>query len=190
MKKLSLFFFLLVFLNSFSQEKKSLYLKGNVLFLPIGILNLGLEQQISTQFTLQGDVLISPWKSFTGNHFQIYMGHLEARYYFNKAFKHWYLGANMGFGLFDITKYNYVGSDKFQRGFNFMLGGTVGYQMKWKENWNIDFFLGGGNSQGFYHGYESLPPSFVQRYDGAQKWNKSGEIIPYRGGIMIAYKLK
>ena len=71
-----------------------------------------------------------------------------------------------------------------------MLGAAVGYQMKWKECWNIDLFLRGGNSQGFYHGYETNAPKFITRYDGAKKWNKSGEFIPYGGGIMIAYKLK
>lgn len=112
---------------------------------------------------------------------------MEGQYYFDKAFQHWYLGANTGLGIFDLQKWNYEGTEKYQRGFNLMLGATVGYQMKWKERWNIDFFVGGGTSQGFYHGYESLPPSFI-RYDLAKGWNKSGEFIPYRGGIMVAYK--
>lgn len=182
---------LIVFtISASSQEKKALYVKANALFLPIGIVNAGLEYQLGAHYTAQADFFMSPWKSFGGNHLQVYMGHLEGRYYFDEAFKHWYLGANVGLGFFDITKYNYIGSNKYQRGFNLMLGATVGYQMKWKERWNVDFYLGGGNSQGFYHGYETLPPSFVQRYDGANKWNKSGEFIPYRGGIMIAYKLR
>lgn len=183
--------FLIIFSFTLSaQVQKALYVKANALFLPVGILNAGLEYQLSTHYTAQADFLISPWRSFAGNHLQIYMGHVEGRYYFDQAFKHWYVGANAGLGLFDITKYNYVGTNKYQRGFNIMLGATVGYQMKWKERWNIDFYLGGGTSQGFYHGYETVAPNFVQRYDGAKNWNKSGEFIPYRGGIMIAYKLK
>lgn len=189
MKKLFAFLFLALFLCTYSQEKKALYVKANALFLPIGVLNAGLEYQLSKHYTAQADFFMSPWKSFAGNHAQIYMGHLEGRYYFNEAFKHWYLGANVGLGLFDITKYNYIGTDLYQRGFNVMIGATVGYQMKWKERWNIDLYLGGGNSQGFYHGYQTIPPGFIQRYDGAEHWNKSGEFIPYRGGIMIAYKL-
>ncbi len=166
-------------------------MKGNTLFLPVGIANLGLEFEISKNFSLQGDVFISPWKSFAGNHAQVYMGHLEGRYYFHEVFRKWYVGANAGTGVFDLTKWNYIGSDKFQRGFNWMLGGTVGYQFQWKEQWNIDAFLGFGTVQSLYHGYEPQenPPGFY-RYDGATGWNKSGEFLPYRGGIMIAYQLK
>lgn len=190
MKKIILLALITLGLTSSAQQKNSLYVKGNALFLPVGMLNAGLEYQLNKHFTAQADFFMSPWKSFAGNHFQIYMGHLEGRYYFDEAFKHWYVGANTGLGLFDLTKYNYIGTDLYQRGFNVMLGATVGYQMKWKERWNIDFFVGGGNSQGFYHGYEKEAPSFIKRYDSAKKWNKSGEFIPYRGGIMIAYKIK
>jgi len=171
-------------------SEKSVYLKVNAPFLPIGILNAGLEHQISKKYTVQADVFISPWKSFAGRHAQVYMGHLEGRYYFQEAFKHWYLGVNGGFGVFDLTKWNYSGTEKFQRGFSLMLGATVGYQFQWKERWNIDIFAGGGTSQGFYHGYENVPPDSFVRYEGAEGWNKSGETIPYRGGIMISYKLK
>lgn len=173
----------------FSQEEKSIFVKGNILFAPISVLNVGLEYQLSSKYTLQGDVLISPWKSIAGNHAQIYMGTLEGRYYFKEAFKHWYVGINAGSGVFDITKYNYFNTNRFQRGFAFTLGGTIGYQFQWRDKWNIDVFLGGGPVQSFYHGYEEIPPKLF-RYDGAEKWNKSGEILPYRGGIMISYKLR
>lgn len=184
--------FLLIFfccLFSFSQEPKALYVKGNLLLAPIGILNAGLEYQLSPKYTLQGDVLISPWKSFAGNHAQVYMGTLEGRYYFSEAFKKWYVGVNAGSGVFDLTKYNYSGTNKYQRGFNFMFGAVGGYQFQWKENWNIDIFLGGGSIQSFYHGYETVPPNIL-RYDGAEGWNRSGEFLPFRGGVMISYKMK
>jgi hypothetical protein len=52
----------------------------------------------------------------------------------------------------------------------------------------LDFFLGGGTHQGFYHSYyietgERFP------FDHAVGRNKSGEWLPYRGGIMISYRL-
>jgi hypothetical protein len=62
-------------------------------FLPIGIFNLGIEKQISPKYTLQGDVFISPWKSFAGHELQFYSVSAEGRYYFKEAFKHWYIGA-------------------------------------------------------------------------------------------------
>lgn len=177
----------LVSMNAYLQEK-SLYMKGNALFLPIGVVNTGLEYQLSRKYTLQADGFISPWKSFLGRHAQIYMGHLEGRYYFEKAFNKWYVGVNIGMGVFDITKWNYKPNNQYQRGFNYMIGGTIGYQFRWKKRWNIDVFLGGGTSQGFYHGYEQYPT--LKRYDSATHWNKSGEFLPYRGGVMISYQLK
>ena len=70
-----------------------------------------------------------------------------------------------------------------------MLGAAVGYQLQWAERWNVDFFLGGGTSQGFYHGYEKKEEG-ISRYEKSAPWNKSGEWIPYRGGVMISYKLR
>ena len=176
-------------LFSAQETHKAVYVKGNALLLPALVVNTGFEFQLSNKYTIEIDGLISPWKSVNGNHAQVYMGHLEGRYYFNEAFHKLYVGANAGFGLFDLTKWNYIGSSRFQRGFNIMAGVTVGYQFHWKEKWNIDVFVGGGTSQAFYHGYENVPPNWI-RYDDAQKWNKSGELIPYRGGIMISYKIK
>lgn len=189
MNRKNFLLFFLLFLGLFSaQNEKKLYAKGNALLMPIAVVNLGLEYQLGEQYTIQADGFISPWKSFAGNHAQIYMAHLEGRYYFNKAFNKWYVGVNSGFGVYDITKWNYIGTEKFQRGYTLMFGAAVGYQWQWKERWNIDVFLRGGTSQGFYHGYENVPPNWV-RYDGAEGWNRSGEWLPYGGGIMIAYKL-
>lgn len=193
MKKCLAVFVSLLSIGVFSQETsepKALYIKGNALLAPVLITNIGIEKELSEKFTLQVDGLISPWKSFAGNHFQIYMGHVEGRYYFDKAFDGWFVGLNAGFGLFDLTKWNYRGTEKFQRGFNFMFGGSVGYQWELSEKWNMEAFLGGGTSQGLYHGYEEIPPDRWIRYDGAKDWNKSGEWLPYRGGIMISYKIK
>ncbi len=172
-----------------SDSPKSLYLKGNALLAPVLIFNVGAEYQLSQRQTLQVDALVSPWKSFRGNHMQVYMGHVEGRHYFRSAFDGLYVGVNAGFGLFDLTKWNYLGTDKFQRGFNFMFGASLGYQWQLNEKWNLDAFLGGGTSQGLYHGYEQVPPDSWIRYDEAEKWNKSGEWLPYRGGLMVSYKL-
>jgi hypothetical protein len=49
----------------------------------------------------------------------------------------------------------------------------------------LDYFLG-GNQQGFYHGYYL---STGERYETAKNWNKSGEWLPYRGGVMVSYRI-
>lgn len=170
---------------------KQIFIKVNALFLPVGVLNAGLEYQVSKKMTFQGDVFISPWKSFMGNHAQFYIGMLETRYYFKESFQKWYVGANIGGTVFDVQKWNYINSNLFQRGFAFLAGATLGYQMNINDKWKLDFYIGGGTSQGFYHGYdEADPENIVIYYDETRKWNRSGELLPYRGGLMISYKLK
>ncbi|WHF53016.1 DUF3575 domain-containing protein [Chryseobacterium gotjawalense] len=207
MKKTILLFVLLIGLlskaqNQNHQTSKNIYLKGNALFLPLGMLNAGVEYQLKEKVTLQADIFISPWKSFMGKYAQVYMIGFDGRYYFDEAFKHFYVGANISGARFIIQKYNYWGDgifqytpespiynnkDLYQEGFAIILGATVGYQFQLSDRWNMDLYLGAGNSQGFYRGYHK---ELGIRYDDdGRRWDKSGEWIPYRGGIMIGYKL-
>ncbi|KUJ52667.1 DUF3575 domain-containing protein [Chryseobacterium sp. JAH] len=187
-----------------SAGEKKLYVKGNALLIPIAVINAGLEYQLNNKFTMQGDVLISPWKSFAGHEAQIYMGTIEGRYYFKEAFKGWHVGANVSVGAFILQKpqywnqegyyynpkgfqTNYALSNLYQKGYAILLGVEGGYQFRLSENWNMDIFAGFGTSQDFYKGYDRVSGD---RYDEATGWNKSGEIIPYRGGVMLSYRLK
>ncbi|CAD7798030.1 hypothetical protein CHRY9390_00269 [Chryseobacterium aquaeductus] len=186
------------------ESKKKLYLKGNALLIPIGVINAGLEYQLSNKFTLQGDILISPWKSFAGHEAQIYMGTIEGRYYFKEAFKGWHIGANISVGAFNIQKPSYwndntyvdaqvgipsqyINSQLYQKGFSFLFGVEGGYQFRLADKWNMDIFAGIGNSQDFYKGYVR---GTGERYDSADGYNRSSEWLPYRGGVMISYRLK
>src|SRR5690606_7452948 len=81
--------------NAEVRESKKLYLKANAVFLPVGIINAGAEYQLSEKMTIQGDVFISPWKSFLGKYAQMYMLGFDARYYFENSFSKWYVGANI-----------------------------------------------------------------------------------------------
>lgn len=187
-----------------SMSEKKLYVKGNALLIPIGVINAGLEYQLSQKFTMQGDVLISPWKSFAGHEAQIYMGTIEGRYYFKEAFKGWHVGANVSVGAYILQKptywddevyYNqetlqptkYMQSQLYQKGYSILFGIEGGYQFRLAENWNMDIFAGIGNAQDFYKGYVR---GTGERYDGKDGYNRSGEIIPYRGGVMISYRIK
>ncbi|MCJ8154930.1 DUF3575 domain-containing protein [Chryseobacterium sp. SSA4.19] len=181
----------------------AVYIKGNALLIPIGVVNVALEHQLNKKFTIQGDVLISPWKSFAGHELQYYSASLEGRYYFNEAFKHWYLGANIAASSFVLQKWNYwsndiyineqtgahyVKSNLYQKGYSLIFGITGGYQFKVSDRWNIDLYATIGTSQDFYKGYNRTNGERYDREDN--KFNRSGEILPYRGGIMISYKLK
>nr|WP_315029482.1 DUF3575 domain-containing protein [uncultured Chryseobacterium sp.] len=190
-------------INAQEQEQgqdKSLYIKGNALFIPIGIINAGIEKQISPKYTIQGDVFISPWKSFSGHKLQFYSASIEGRYYFKEAFKHWYVGANIALAAYNAQKWNYWSgtyvkedgevldsANLYQKGFSIMFGVTGGYQFQLSDRWNLDVYATVGSAQSFYKGYDKTTG---QRYDGADGLNRSGEIIPYRGGVMISYKFK
>ena len=50
----------------------------------------------------------------------------------------------------------------------------------------LDGFLGGGWHQGVYQGDQI---STGECYETAKKYNKSGKWLPYRGGVMVSYKL-
>lgn len=187
-----------------SATHKKLYVKANALFLPVGIFNAGLEYQLNEKMTLQGDVFISPWRSFTGKYAQVYMIGFDTRYYFNEAFKHWYVGANISFARYKMQKWNYwkntpaqfspespiySSADLYQDGFSYFLGATVGYQLQLSDRWNLDFYLGGGTAQSYYKGFHKV---LGVRYDTDPDriYNQSGEWVPYRGGVMISYRLK
>lgn len=188
--------------NQNSESSKNVYVKANALFLPLGMLNAGVEYQLKEKVTVQAEVFISPWKSFAGKYAQVYMVGFDGRYYFKEAFKHWYLGVNLSGARYIIQKYNYwsdgpfqytedspiyKASDLYQNGYSIMLGATAGYQFQLSERWNMDLYLGLGTVQSFYKGYHK---ELGIRYDDdGRTWNKSGEFLPYRGGIMIAYKL-
>lgn len=197
--------FILVNLNAQEQEninEKRVYIKGNAAFIPLGIVNLALEHQLSKKITVQGDVLISPWKSFAGHELQYYSVSAEGRYYFNEAFRHFYLGANIAASSFVLQKWNYwsdgpyyndfgevfVTSNLYQKGYSLIFGITGGYQFKVSDRWNIDVYAAIGSSQDFYKGYDRTTGERYDRKDN--KFNRSGEILPYRGGVMISYQLK
>ncbi|UOE38858.1 DUF3575 domain-containing protein [Chryseobacterium oryzae] len=184
--------------------EKKLYVKGNVLLAPIGIVNLGLEKQINNNFTVQGDVVISPWKSFSGHELQYYSLSGEGRYYFNEAFQGWFVGANISVATFVLQKWNYwkdepfpskneegvtyTKSNLYQKGFSVLFGATLGYQFKLSDKWRMELYGTIGTSQDFYKGYDRISG---KRYDeDPNGYNRSGEIIPYRGGLMISYQLK
>ena len=185
-----------------SATSKKLYIKANALFLPIGMLNAGVEYQLKEKVTLQAEIFISPWKSFMGKYAQAYMLGFEGRYYFQEAFKHWYVGANITGARYKLQKFNYwtdkpfqytetsptyKANDLYQDGYSIMLGATVGYQFELSERWNMDLYFGFGTIQSYYNGYHK---ELGVRYDDdGRRWNQSGEFLPYKGGVMIAYKL-
>ena len=181
MKKL-LYIVLLFSIQTHSQT----YIKANAFTTLLTIPNLGLETSIGEKSTLQFDILASPWKSVNGKPRQFYTFTYDYRYRFKANYNGYYIGANVGASRFNFQKWNYLNTDMYEKGFGYFMGATIGYQVKLNEKFMMDCFLGGGWHQGFYKGYLI---STGERYEKAQHYNKSGEWFPYRGGVMISYKL-
>lgn len=184
MKKL---FFLLAILFSLQSQSQT-YIKANALTALIGLANIGVETSIGKNATFQFDVLASPWKSINGKPYEFYTFISEYRYHFREKYNGFYAGANIGFDSYNITKWNYIDKGVHQIGVGYVIGATIGYQKKLNENFLLDFFIGGGNHQGFYHSYYIDTGERYER-DTAVGRNKSGEWVPYRGGVMVSYKL-
>jgi hypothetical protein len=182
MKKLLVFTFLLISIYSQSQT----YVKVNALSTAITIPDVGIETSIGKKSTFQFDITASFWKSLKGSPAQFYVFIPEYRYHFHEKFNGFYVGGNVGATIFNFQKWNYLNTDMYEKGFGYVIGASIGYQTKINDKFMLDCFLGGGSHQGFYKGYYI---SSGERYDKAKDYNKSGEWIPYRGGVMVSYRI-
>lgn len=181
MKKSFLLVFLLAVTASFSQT----YIKFNAPTTLVGVPQIGVETSLGKKLTFQGDVLGSYWESVNGAPFKTIMVFAEVRYHFDENYKGFYVGGHVGGSKYELQKWNYWNTDHYQIGEAFFLGVTIGYQFKISDKWMIDMFIGGGNQQSHYEGRLL---STDEPYEFSN-YNKSGEWLPYRGGIMFSYKL-
>jgi hypothetical protein len=162
------------------------YIKANGLTALALVPNIGIETSLSNKVTFQVDVVASFWNSINGGPFQFFIVTPEIRYHFKENYTGFYIGAHLAGGTFKLQKWNYSNTDLYQKGYNYFVGATVGYQRILSQKVMLEFFLGGGNQEAFYKGYYLNAEG---RYETADKYNKSGEWLLYRGGIMISYKI-
>jgi hypothetical protein len=182
MKKL---IFLLVFLVTIQSQSQT-YIKVNALTALVAVPNVGIETSIGKKATLQVDVLASFWKSINSLPAQFVTITPEYRYHFNEKFNGFYTGVHVGGSIYKVSKGVHRPENQYEKGVGYMIGATIGYQKEISDKILIELFLGGGTHQGFYKGYNI---STGERYDTAEKYNKSGEWLPYRGGVMISYRI-
>lgn len=178
-------FFLIFLILCTLQSQSQTYIKGNLVSALVLVPNVGVETSIGEKSTLQFDVIASFWKSINDSPAEFYIFIPEYRYHFREKFNGLYIGGNIGATIFRFQKWSNLDTNQYEQGFGYMMGVTLGYQKKIKDRFILDFFLGAGNHQGFYKGYN--PDG--SRYDYAKNYNKSGEWLPYRGGVMLSYKL-
>lgn len=184
MKKIILFAFLFLSICSQSQT----YIKGNAVTALALIPHIGIETSIGTKSTFQFDTTASFWKSIDGKPYEFYTFISEYRYHFHEKNNGFYAGGHLGFDFFNVTKWNYIKLGIHQVGVGYVIGATLGYEKKINDRLMLDFFLGGGVHEAFYHSY-IIETGERWQIDNAVGYNKSGEWLPYRGGIMISYKL-
>lgn len=168
------------------QSQSQTYVKVNAFTTLLTVPNVAIETTIGEKSTLNFDVLASFWKSVNGKPREFYTFTPEYRYHFKAIDNGFYLGGHIGASLYNFQKWNYLNTDLYEKGFGYFAGVTVGYKAKINDKFYLDCFLGGGWHQGFYKGYRISDGS---RYENVRHWNKSGEWLPYRGGVMISYKL-
>lgn len=182
MKKLILLSIIIFSVHAQSQT----YVKVNALSTPLGVPNVGIETSIGKKLTFQFDILSSPWKSLGVTPTRFLTITPEVRYFFKEKNNGFYAGLNTGGTLYKFQKWTFLNTDRYESGFGYYFGATLGYQVKINNKFGLDCFLGGGWHQAFYHGYYL---SSGERYDGATNWNISGDWLPYRGGVMVSYRL-
>ncbi len=164
-------------------------LKFNAASALILIPNVGIEIPISNRFSFQLDVSGSFWDSFDGKPLQFTQAFGEVRYYGKDNIEGFFFGGNVGFGMFNLTKYGYD-ADTYQSGRNYYIGASIGYKKSLSDRWALELFLGGGTSQATYRAYSQETRMRVDiPLDEERNFNKSGEWIPYRGGLMLVYRL-
>ena len=184
MKKFFVFTLLLISIISQSQT----YIKANAITALALIPQIGIETSIGKKSTFQFDALTSFWSSIDGKPYEFSIFTSEYRYHFHEKYNGFYVGANAGFDTYNVTKWNYIDLGVRQIGVGYTIGATIGYEKKINNRFILDFFLGGGTHQGFYHSYY-IETGERFELDTVVGRNKSGEWLPYRGGLMISYRL-
>ena len=180
---------LFIVVLSFSVKAQT-EVKLNILSTAALIPNFGIEIQLGDRSSFQLDVLASFWDSFNGSPLHVNQIFPEFRHYFKPNMLGFFIGGHIGFGMFTLSKYGYP-SNIHQSGRNTYYGLTIGYKTHLNEDWSLEFFIGGGSQQAHYRGYNN---DLGQRVDETEDFTKrpfnlSGELIPYRGGIMFVYRI-
>ena len=188
LKFLTLFFGLSVI----AQTELKFNLATSLVLVP----NIGIEVPLNETIGYQLDTTASFWDSIDGNPYQFVQIFNELRFYLNGSNRTFFIGPHIGYGMFTVknpkfltnivdTAYKEEGS--YQSGRNTYYGLTVGKKFKLKNpKMGLELFIGFGSSQSNYKYYNG---NEVRNFENDRAFSKSGEELPYKGGIMLTYKL-
>lgn len=152
----------------------------------VGFPSVGYEKAITTHFSFHVDAIGSVFNSYQDKPLRFLIITPELRYYFNEDLSGFFVGGHLGGATFALQKYNYAGTSNYQKGFSYTIGTSVGYMFEVSNRLHLSVFIGGGSVQSYYKGYDY---DTGVRYDLAENYNKSGELLLYRGGICIVFEL-
>ena len=172
--------------------------KANVLT-SLGLIpNVGIEIQTGEKNSLQLDVLASFWNKLNNSKTPLHINQtfLEYRFYKKNDLSGLFLGTHVGYGMFTLKKPNFAviynpydggnyDNDTYQSGRVAFYGLTIGYKKRLSQRISLEAFIGGGYSMANYKAYIEDVRSDIR--DNWRTFNRSGEFVAYRGGLMINY---
>ena len=175
-------------------------LKFNLATATLLVPNIGIEVKLSEKLGYQLDTSASFYNDIEGSPFHMTQIFNEFRFYPNKNLKrNFFIGAHVGYGMYNIrlprwianlsgSEYKEEGS--YQYGRNAYYGITLGKKIPLKnEKFGLEIFIGGGSSQSNYKYYNKNEQRIFAITNYKRKFNKSGKVLLYRGGLMLTYKL-
>lgn len=174
-------------------------IKANVATGILLIPNFGLEFQVGEKTSIQLDVLGLFKDEYKGNPLHLVQAFGEYRYYQKEQNLGWFVGGHVGFGMFTLQKPGYLiiydkfddpatyptAANRFNSGRIWFYGLSLGYKKAINNRWAVEVFAGGGLSQSWSKEYQNG----IQIGDLERPFNGSGEVLAYRGGVMISYKI-
>ena len=175
--------------------------KANVLT-SLGLIpNVGIEVQTGEKNSLQLDVLASFWNKLNNTKTPLHINQtfLEYRFYKKNNLSGLFVGPHIGYGMFTLKKPDFAIIYDFYEGFEYdnntyhsgrvaFYGITFGLKKRLNKRLSIEAFIGGGYSMANYKLYRE--DIRIDERDNWRTFNRSGEIIAYRGGLMITYNFK
>ena len=199
LKKTFYILIILFFAQSYAQTEIKINLASALVLTP----NIGIEVQLSEKFGYQLDTSATFFDSIEGSPFQTTQIFSELRYYpklkEGKNQRSFFIGPHLGYGMFTLKIPKFVTTiidtelkeeGSYQSGRNAYYGLTIGKKIKLKNpNFGLELFLGGGSSQSNYKYYNQLGE--IERSENDfRDFEKSGEELIYKGGIMLVYFFK
>lgn len=199
---------LIGFQTAFSQTEVKLNAATALFLVP----NLGIELPLGKRQSIQLDVLGSFWDEMpllNNTPLHVSQTFLEYRWYRNSNREKWFVAPHIGFGVFTLQKPKYLvlydhyaainggssrgdlpNDDSYQSGRIAFYGLTVGFKKRLNQAWALEAFLGAGLSQSKYRGYQGYNRvDHLSELPEVRPFNGSGEVLLYRGGIMVVYTL-